>query len=76
MFIKLTKWESDSKHDVPIYLNPLIITSIKAEDEPFTYVGTVVADEIWTVVETPEEIMGQIESMTKYYFGMLKGETY
>ena len=72
MFIKLTKWESDSKHDQPIYLNSLIITSIKA-DESFTYVGTVVADEIWTVVETPEEIMSQIESMTKYYLSMLKG---
>lgn len=71
MFIKLTL-RVDKQ---PIYLNPLIITSIKA-DESFTYVGTTVTDEIWTVVETPEEIMSQIESMTKYYLGMLKGVTY
>lgn len=73
MFIKLTKWKSDSKDGEPIYLNPLTITSIKA-DASITHVGTV--DGIWFVMETPEEIMSQIESVIKYYLGMLKGETY
>lgn len=73
MFIKLTAWKSDSKDGEPIYLNPLTITSIKA-DASITHVGTV--DGVWFVMETPEEIMSQIESMTKYYLGMLKGETY
>ena len=73
MFIKLTAWKSDSKHGEPVYLNPSTITSIKA-DASITHVGTV--DGVWFVMETPEEIMSQIESMTKYYLGMLKGETY
>ena len=73
MFIKLTAWKSDSKDGEPIYLNPLTITSIKA-DASITHVGTV--DGVWFVMETPEEIMSQIESMAKYYLGMLKGGTY
>jgi hypothetical protein len=72
MFIKLTAWKSDSKDGEPIYLNPLTITSIKA-DASITHVGTV--DGIWFVMETPEEIMSQIESMTMYYLSMLKGVT-
>lgn len=59
MFIKLTAWKSDSKDGEPIYLNPLTITSIKA-DASITHVGTV--DGIWFVMETPEEI---IETLTK-----------
>ena len=59
MFIKLTAWKSDSEHGKPIYLNPLTITSIKAEDASITHVGTV--DSIWFVMETPEEIMKAIE---------------
>lgn len=59
MFIKLTAWKSDSKDGEPIYLNPLTITSIKA-DASITHVGTV--DGIWFVKETPEEI---IETLTK-----------
>ena len=74
MLIKLTAWKSDSKQGEPVYLNPLTITSIKADDTQITHVGTV--DGLWFVVETPEEIMSQIESVTKYYLGMLKGETY
>ena len=74
MFIKLTAWKSDSKQGEPVYLNPLTITSIKADDTQITHVGTV--DGLWFVMETPEEIMSQIESVTKYYLGMLKGETY
>ena len=74
MLIKLTAWKSDSKDGEPIYLNPLTITSIRAEDALITHVSTV--DGIWFVMETPEEIMSQIESMTKYYLSMLKGETY
>lgn len=74
MFIKLTAWKSDSKQGEPVYLNPLTITSIKADDTQITHVGTV--DGLWFVMETPEEIMSQIESVIKYYLGMLKGETY
>ena len=59
MFIRLTAWKSDSKDGEPIYLNPLTITSIKA-DASITHVGTV--DGIWFVKETPEEI---IETLTK-----------
>lgn len=59
MFIKLTAWKSDSKDGEPIYLNPLTITSIKA-DASITHVGTV--DGVWFVMETPEEI---IETLTK-----------
>ena len=58
MFIKLTAWKSDSKHGEPVYLNPLTITSIKA-DASKTHVGTV--DGIWFVMETPEEIIKEIE---------------
>lgn len=58
MFIKLTAWKSDSKDGEPIYLNPLTITSIKA-DASITHVGTV--DGVWFVMETPEEIMKAIE---------------
>lgn len=74
MFIKLTAWKSDSKQGEPVYLNPLTITSIKADDTQITHVGTV--DGLWFVMETPEEIMSQIESVIKYYLGMPKGETY
>ena len=59
MFIKLTAWRSDSKDGEPVYLNPLTITSIKA-DASITHVGTV--DGVWFVMETPEEI---IETLTK-----------
>lgn len=58
MFIKLTAWKSDSKHGEPVYLNPLTITSIKA-DTSITHVGTV--DGVWFVMETPEEIIKEIE---------------
>ena len=74
MFIKLTAWKSGSKHGEPVYLNPLTITSIKAGDASITHVSTV--DGVWFVKEMPEEIMSQIESVTKYYLDMLKGETY
>ena len=63
MFIKLTAWKSDSKHGEPIYLNPLTITSIKADDASITHVGTV--DGIWFVVETPEEIIAMINEGVK-----------
>lgn len=69
MFIKLTAWKNDSKDGEPVYLNPSTITSIKA-DASITHVGTV--DGIWFVMETPEEIMSQVESI-KYYLDMLKG---
>lgn len=58
MFIKLTAWKSDSKHGEPIYLNPLTITSIKA-DASITHVGTV--DGVWFVMETPDEIMKMVD---------------
>ena len=70
MFIKLTAWKSDSKDGEPIYLNPLTITSIRAEDASITHVGTV--DGIWFVKETPEEIMNQVESVIKYYLRLSK----
>ena len=73
MFIKLTTWGKYTEDGKPIYLNPLTITSIWT-DTLCTRVDTV--DGGWYVKETPEEIMSQIESMTKYYLGMLKGETY
>ena len=73
MFIKLTAWKKYTEGGEPIYLNPLTITSIWT-DTLCTRVNTV--DGGWYVKETPEEIMSQIESMTKYYLGMLKGETY
>lgn len=69
MFIKLTAWKSDSKDGEPIYLNPLTITSIKA-DASITHVGTV--DGIWFVMETPEEIMSQAESVIKHYLRLSK----
>ena len=59
MFIKLTAWKSDSKDGEPIYLNPLTITSIKA-DASITHVGTV--DGVWFVMETPEEIIEAINA--------------
>ena len=58
MFIKLTAWKCDSKDGDPIYLTPLTLTSIKA-DASITHVGTV--DGIWFVMETPEEIIKEIE---------------
>jgi hypothetical protein len=70
MFIKLTAWKSDSKQGEPVYLNPLTITSIKADDTQITHVGTV--DGLWFVMETPEEIMSQIESVAKYYSSLYK----
>ena len=70
MFIKLTAWKSDSKQGKPVYLNPLTITSIKADDTQITHVGTV--DGLWFVMETPEEIMSQIESVVKYYSSLYK----
>lgn len=69
MFIKLTRWKSDSDGE-PVYLNPLTITSIRA-NESYTNVDTV--DGGWFIMETPEEITSQIESVTKYYLGLLKG---
>ena len=62
MFIKLTAWKSDSKDGEPIYLNPLTITSIKA-DASITHVGTV--DGIWFVKEMPEEIIAMINEGVK-----------
>ena len=70
MFIKLTAWKSDSKDGEPIYLNPLTITSIRAEDALITHVSTV--DGIWFVIETPEEIMSQVESVIKYCLKLFK----
>ncbi len=60
MFIKLTAWKSDSKDGEPVYLNPLTITSIKADDTQITHVGTV--DGLWFVMETPEEIIEAINA--------------
>ena len=59
MFIRLTAWKSDSKDGEPIYLNPLTITSIKA-DASITHVSTV--DGVWFVMETPEEIIEAINA--------------
>ena len=73
MFIKLTAWKKYTEDGKPIYLNHLTITAIWT-DTLCTRVDTV--DGGWYVKETPEEIMSQIESMTKYYLGMLKGKTY
>lgn len=58
MFIKLTRWKSGQVHGEPVYLNPLTITSIKA-DISYTQVNTV--DGGWYVNETPEEILEEIE---------------
>ena len=70
MFIKLTRWKRDNAHGEPVYLNPLTITSIKA-NESYTNVDTV--DGGWSIMETPEEITSQVESVAKYYLSMLKG---
>ena len=69
MFIKLTSWERDSDHGESIYLNPLTITGMWANGS-CTHVNTV--DGGWYVVETPEEIMSQVESVIKYYLRLSK----
>lgn len=57
MFIKLTRWKKDSDGE-PVYLNPLTITSIKA-DTSYTNVNTI--DGGWYVIETPDEIMKMVD---------------
>ena len=64
MFIKLTAWKRDHVHGEPVYLNPLTITSIKA-DISYTNVNTV--DSIWHVNETPEEILEEISEKLSIY---------
>lgn len=64
MFIKLSRWKSGQVHGEPIYLNPLTITSIKA-DISYTQVNTV--DGGWYVNETPEDILEEINGKLSIY---------